>query len=110
MRFDIKTISEMNAREHWTVKNRRKKAQQHDFTILWKQQKVKVSLPAVIVFTRHSHKTLDTDNLAGAFKNCRDALAKQIGVDDGSPEIEWRYGQVKTPKRENYFEIEIRPL
>jgi hypothetical protein len=107
MRFDIKTVSEANQREHWAARLTRKKSQQSTFHILWRVQKPKVTLPATIKFTRYSCNTLDSDNLAGAFKHVRDQLAKEIGVDDGSKEIKFEYAQEKTKKREHYFTVSI---
>ncbi|MBK9216952.1 MAG: hypothetical protein IPM59_15430 [Chloracidobacterium sp.] len=72
LRFPIKTVSEANTREHWALKHRRKKAQQADFAMLWRYHKAKVTLPAVITFTRYSCNLLDADNLAGAFKHVQD--------------------------------------
>jgi hypothetical protein len=105
--FPIKTVSEANRREHWTVKNKRKIAQQTEFRALWRTQKRKVTLPAIVTFTRYSCKVLDDDNLRGAFKGIRDALAREIKIDDGSDQVKWRYEQVKTSKREHYFTVEI---
>lgn len=110
LRFDIKTVSEANQREHWAVKSRRKRNQQHDFSMLWKQHKCFVSLPAQITFTRFACNTLDTDNLAGAFKHVQDALAKELNIDDGSPSVRWIYAQERTAKREHYFTVAITPL
>lgn len=108
MRFDIKTISEANQREHWAAKLTRKRTQQSTFHVLWRVHKPKVKLPATITFTRYSTHTLDSDNLAGAFKHVRDQLAKEIGIDDGSKEIKFEYAQERTKKREHYFTVEIR--
>ena len=108
MNFPIKTISEANKREHWGAKLARKKSQQSDFTALWRNYKPEVTTPATITFTRYSCNTLDSDNLAGAFKHVRDALAREIGIDDGSPLIEWKYQQERIPKRQHYFTVEIR--
>ncbi len=108
MRFDIKTVSEANMREHWAVKARRKREQQMAFHFLWKTYKPVVSLPATITFVRHACNTLDSDNLAGAFKHVRDQLAKELNIDDGSPSINWLYRQVKTIKREHYFMVDIK--
>jgi hypothetical protein len=108
MRFDIKTVSEANQRGHWSARSKRKKSQQRDFSILWKQQKCVVELPAVITFTRYSHKTMDTDNLAGAFKAIRDQLARELGIDDGSEQIRFEYAQERTPKMANYFTVEVK--
>jgi len=107
MRFDIKTVSEANQREHWAVKARRKREQQRDFSIYWKVFRRVVELPATITFTRHACNTLDSDNLAGAFKHVRDQLARELNVDDGTELITWKYAQEKTPKREHYFTLDI---
>lgn len=107
MRFDIKTVSEANQREHWAVKARRKRSQQRDFSILWKTQKQVIELPATFTFTRYACKLMDSDNLAGAFKHVRDQLAKEIGIDDGSDQIRFEYKQERIAKREHYFTVEI---
>jgi hypothetical protein len=106
--FQIKTVSEANQREHWAVKSKRKKGQQHDFSVLWRNQKRKVRLPATIIFTRYSCKILDTDNLAGAFKHIQDQLAREIGIDDGSSQVKWRYEQQLIKTRDHYFTVEIQ--
>lgn len=107
MKFEIKTVSEANAREHWRTKHKRKKQQQSDFNILWKSFKPKVTLPAVITFTRFSCKLMDSDNLAGSFKHTRDQLAREIGVDDGDGSVTWIYKQERILKRDHYFTVTI---
>lgn len=107
MRFDIKTVSEANQREHWAKKLKRKKGQQNDFRVLWLKHKPVVSLPAVVTFTRYSCNVLDSDNLAGAFKHVRDAMAKLLNIDDGSDSVKWNYAQERTKKREHYFIVEV---
>ena len=106
IRFDIKTVSEANQREHWTKRFRRKNKQQRDFTLLWRSHKCRIELPATITFTRYSCRMLDTDNLAGAFKHVQDALAKELGIDDGDARITWLYRQERIKKREHYFTVE----
>lgn len=106
-RFDIRTVSEANFREHWASRVRRKKAQQREAGFVWRALGIRVALPAVITFTRHSSQLLDSDNLAGAFKHVRDEIARQIGVDDGDPRIEWRTGQVRENRRVNYFTVTV---
>lgn len=105
--FPIQTVSEANQSESWHVKYKRKKSQQLEFFVLWRNAKVKVQLPATVIFTRYSCKVMDSDNLAGAFKHVQDSLAKELGVDDGSSLIEWRYGQEQIKKRKHYFTVEI---
>lgn len=51
----------------------------------------------VVCLCAHLHgHPLDTDNLAGAMKPLRDALAAWLGLDDGDPRVHWRYTQVQT--------------
>lgn len=50
-------------------------------------------LPLIITITRVGPRKLDDDNLAGACKYVRDAIADRVGVDDGSPLYTWRYEQ-----------------
>lgn len=110
LRFDIRLRSEANLREHWSAKGRRKKAQQHEFAILWRNMKTEVQLPATIVLTRHSERLMDPDNNAGSFKHVQDALAALLKVDDGDVEqVRWVYEQAKVKRGEFYFTIEIRP-
>ena len=106
--FPIKTVSEANTRQHWRMKYNRKKAQQQAFVPIWRNAKVKVELPCQIIFTRYSTHLLDSDNLVSAFKATRDALAREIGIDDGSSQIEWIYRQARIPKREHYFTVEVK--
>lgn len=42
-------------------------------------------------------KGLDGDNLQGALKAVRDAVADVLGIDDGSSDITWRYAQETAP-------------
>lgn len=80
-----KTVSELNMREHWAVKNRRKKDQQESVAIamLNALRGRKVQLPCSVTLTRIGPKKMDNDNLAGAMKHCQDQIARQLGVDDG---------------------------
>jgi hypothetical protein len=108
--FPIVTVSEANRRDGWQAKYRRKRKQQEDFTLLWRSAKQKVELPATVIFTRCSCRILDDDNLRSAFKAIRDSLAKEIGIDDGSPLIKFDYRQEKIKKGEIYFTVEIREI
>lgn len=89
----LQTKSEMNLREHWAVKNRRKKQQQ---SIVW--QMVGPFVRALngrdligVKLTRFGKRALDSDNLAASFKHVQDAVAKCLGIDDGK--INWKYEQ-----------------
>lgn len=50
----------------------------------------------IVQIVRYGRRSLDLDNLASAYKACRDLIAGQLGIDDNDPRIEWRYDQVKT--------------
>ena len=86
--------SEANLREHWAKRNKRKNAQQASLWLyLAGCERKKMNLPAVIIFTRCGGRKMDSDNLAGAFKACRDCLAKWLGMDDGDERLTWLYEQ-----------------
>lgn len=98
----LRTVSGMNAREHWRARMRRVRAE-HTTTVYYAGLAlVKVKMPCVVTLTRVSSGTLDTDNLASALKGVRDAVAKLIGVDDGDvSRVQYRYAQEKG-KRGSY--------
>jgi len=110
LKLPIKTVSEANSRQHWRVRNERKQAQQKEFMVGWRNLKVKVKLPCEVTFTRYASRLLDDDNLRSAFKGIRDALAKEIGIDDGSSLVKFDYKQEKLPKREYFISVEIREI
>ena len=60
------------------------------------RQARKGSLEAVVTLTACIRRELDSDNLQGSLKNLRDSIAATIGMDDGSSEIRWEYGQIAT--------------
>ena len=96
----IRTPSLTNQREHWRARHKRAARQRRDVGLLWRATTSRsdcVNLATrggVIKLTRVSCRQLDDDNLRGALKSVRDAIAAEIGVDDRDPRIEWRYGQV----------------
>lgn len=81
----LKTVSELNQREHWGAKNRRKLDQQEQIAVamLNALRGKRIELPCVVKLTRIGPKKMDNDNLAGAMKYCQDQIARQLGVDDG---------------------------
>ncbi len=107
IRFEIRTVSEANQREHWATKNRRKKSQQKAFSDTFRAKQPSIPVPTVFTFTRYSCMEMDADNLAGSFKHVQDQLAREIGIDDGDHRISFKYEQVRIPKRQHYFELKI---
>lgn len=92
LEIPIKTISTLNAREHWAV--RAKRARTHRNETHWACKKLKrPKLPCTITLTRLGKKVLDDDNLAGSLKSCRDGVADWLGIDDGDLRLTWVYRQ-----------------
>jgi hypothetical protein len=95
----LRIHSNANKREHWTKRAARTKAEKRTTAFLLPDKPP--ALPVKVTFTRIAARPLDTDNLSGGFKACRDAVAEWLGADDkpGSG-ITWAYEQARptTPK------------
>jgi hypothetical protein len=103
-----KLISEANMREHWAIKNKRKKAQQRAVELVWLAERVRVAPPVVVTLTRVGVRKLDSDNLAGSAKGVRDQIAKLIGVDDGDErKVRWVYEQRKGIPKQYGLDVRI---
>jgi hypothetical protein len=94
-RFEVpmKAPSTSNLREHWGAKAKRVDAQ---------KRHTRARCPAwtdgpllVVRLTRVAPRSLDDDNLRGALKSVRDAVASWLKVDDASPLVRWEYAQEK---------------
>ena len=93
-------VSEMNRRDHWAARRKRFDGQANEF---WATVRIYgidpprglrfVTRPLTVTFTRIGGRTLDSDNLASAFKGLRDAVAAWCGLDDGDKRVTWRYAQ-----------------
>lgn len=98
----IRLISEANlaSHEHWRERHRRAKCQRQDAARWMRALSLAYDLPVpplVITIARLAPRSLDSDNLAASAKHVRDGIADWLGIDDGDPRIEWRYGQRKSP-------------
>ena len=94
--------SRSNAREHWTTRRRRDRAEEVAVRLAWAGAGLggwHPPLPLTVVMVRLGGKPMDDDNLGGAFKALRDALAELLGVDDGDPRVRWRPRQSPGPAR-----------
>ena len=106
-----KLVSEANMREHWAIKNKRKKTQQRAVELVWLAERVRVAPPVVVLLTRIGVRKLDSDNLAGSAKGVRDQIAKLIGVDDGDErKVRWEYAQRKGLPKQYGLEVRITEL
>lgn len=101
----------LNGREHWRARSTRVKRERAVTDAVLRSRDVArerlagcVALPGPVRIVRVSPGNgMDDDNVAGACKAVRDAIAKWAGVDDGDPRWDWRYGQ-----RRGEWSVEIR--
>ncbi len=105
----LRTVSESNARGHWSKRAKRAKEQRGLVALLLRAKGTSPRpltaysldtegrrVPSrVVTLTRIAPRELDDDNLRGAMKACRDGVADWLGVDDRDPRVEWRYEQTK---------------
>ena len=88
----IKTVTGLNAREHWRKRAARVKAERAAVAAIVRPFWV----PCIVRLVRLSPSLCDDDNLQGAMKAVRDEVAKICGVDDGpNGPITWHYTQEK---------------
>lgn len=121
----IRTVSEANRKEHWTVSSKRHQMQQYFIRRQFLVDERKVTLPCTIKLVRLSSRFLDKeDNLPMAFKWIRDEISECIfpekrikyvdgqgklrslkGRADDSPLIKWEYDQEKSKQMRIRIEI-----
>lgn len=104
---NLRLISEANNTDHWRKKYARKKAIKSAVWAFWPHAEPTPEPPYRVTLTRIGQKALDPDNLANSFKSLQDQVAKQLGIDDGSDQVTWRYKQKATGKRVYGVRIEI---
>lgn len=112
LHLPIRAVSELNQRESWPAKHKRKKVQQDIVTIAWRGHKVGKYIfdaPYHIRFTRIGSRKLDPDAVAASMKHVQDAVCRELGIDDGRDDlITFEYAQEPLGKREYAVRIEIR--
>lgn len=107
---DLKTVSEMNQREFWAARLRRKKDQQERVAVAMSNalRGKRIELPCVVNLTRIGPKKMDNDNLAGAMKHCQDQIARQLGVDDGDEsKVIFHHYQMPIGSRDYAVKVQI---
>jgi len=94
----IRTVSALNAREHWRARSDRVKKEREAVSWMLKNQ-TRPAIPCTVRLTRHAPSNgLDSDNLAGSLKGVRDEIAKWLGVDDkDSARVRYVYAQTRAP-------------
>lgn len=105
----LRLDSMLNLRLHHMSKHRKVKSQRNAVSLV---VPIGLSVPCTVILTRIAPRPLDDDNCVGAFKACRDAIAKRLGVDDRDPRVTWLYSQERGKPREYGVRISIteRPL
>lgn len=89
----IKAQSTSNLREHWAARHKRTDAQK---AATRRKCPEWTAGPLLYVrLTRVAPRPLDDDNLRGALKSVRDAIATWLRVDDRTPLVGWLYAQAK---------------
>lgn len=86
--------SSLNLREHWAAASDRAKMVRSKVRLV--APKWKSPAPLCVRLTRSGFRILDSDNLQGALKAHRDAVAAWLRIDDASPLVEWLYEQTST--------------
>lgn len=94
----IRTGRGQNDRGHWRTKHRRTKGQLGAVGLVL-NTKPKPAVPCSVLLTRVAPSNgLDDDNLTGALKAVRDAVAAWLGVDDRHrDQVRYRYAQERGP-------------
>ena len=95
----VRLVTLENQREHWATKNKR--ARLHRAMTMAQLGRFAMLRPDdggyVITLTRVAPRKLDPGNHEASFKHVQDAVASWLGIDDGSPLLEWRYAYEKAP-------------
>lgn len=100
----VKTVTGLNAREHWRVRAKRVKTERHITSLVVKP----FPTPCIVRLVRLSPSLCDDDNLQGACKAIRDEIARICGVDDGpNGPITWAYGQKKCKRGQFGVRVEM---
>lgn len=92
--IQLRTGRGLNDREHFRAHAKRVK-KERDAAAWMLKSAMKPGLPCSVTLTRVAPSNgLDDDNLAGALKGVRDAVAQWIGVDDRDRQtVRYIYGQ-----------------
>ena len=94
----IRTVPGLNAREHWRARSTRVRKEREAVGWVLKGQPMP-AVPLTVRLTRVSPSSgCDDDNLAGALKGVRDAVAAWLGIDDRrQQQVRYVYAQHRGP-------------
>ncbi len=105
----IRTRTENNNNEHWRLRWKRAKLQRTTVCqylwVLWRSG-YQIQLPVTITLIRVAPRQLDdVDNLSSSVKHLRDGVADFFTLDDRTPQLQWRYAQMKGKPK--YYGVRI---
>ena len=106
----IRTVSELNAREHHMARHRRRQREKRAvyLPVLAALRKHGVTAPCSVKLTRVAPSNgLDQDNLVSSMKSVIDAIAKALGVDDRDKRITWSYDQRRGKPKQYAVEVRV---
>jgi hypothetical protein len=109
----LKLVSEANASEHWRVKAKR--VAQQKLVVTGTLNRIqRPTLPVHVEITRIAPRMLDSDNLQGAAKAVRDAIARWLCVDDAdwkaTSRVTWEVRQETGGVRQYAVRIVMREV
>lgn len=107
----LRTISELNAREHWTATYKRRQDEEQIVAVAMQNnlRGRQVEMPCVVKLTRIAPRRLDShDNLRSSFKATADFISRKLGVNDGDGSITWEYDQIAGQAKHYAVKVEIR--
>ena len=111
LRLSLKTVSEMNQREHFRVKAARAKNARFMTAMAVRPFAFRLSgmFPLLVTFTRVAPGIgLDAhDNLPSSMKNVCDGLCDALGIRDRDPRISFRYAQRRGARGSYAVEIKL---
>ena len=93
-----------NARKHWSVVAKRKRAQKEDWHVLARSGKMPIGNRLSITFHPPDKKPRDLDNMLASIKAGLDGLAAYMGIDDRLFEISITRG---APTKGGLVRVEI---
>lgn len=113
-KIPIRTVSEANRSEHWSISAKRHKKQKQRIAQEFMVKKPKIILPCMVVLYRIAPRAFDKhDNLCMSFKYILDGICEYItpglavGRADGVEGLEVFYFQKKGMPKEYAIEIQI---
>lgn len=109
----LRVVSEANQREHWGAKNERRRGQRDAVLaalFVARLDTLHAGPGLVVRFHRCGPGLLDSDNLSGAFKHVRDAIAFWAGRDDADPWFWWDLPPTQERAKGYAVRIELEPM